>query len=141
MRFKREASPIRIKGADADAAAKAAGGGGGGGGGGAYGGLGCGAVGAGQRGWTAVKPWPLASLVDEFRSQAHLQVDLAEEEQHPGDEGAGGDPAAAAALLNLTADFRECAEWALDGHCRRVPAFMQAHCGFFCQLENAWGSG
>jgi len=114
--FKREASPIRVKGA--------VGGGGGGGGkeGGTpaagYGGDGCAAAAWGSACWTAVKPWPLRALLAEF---ARLE---------PGSASAAG---VAGGGVALTADYRECEEWALDGHCARLPAFMQERCGFFCR--------
>ena len=90
--FKREASPIRIKGKEAYAN---------------------GATYDGHTNqtdrqsnsevhqWTAIKPWRLNALASKTRD-------------------------------NGMADFRECEEWALDGHCTKLPGFMQKHCDFFC---------
>ena len=94
--FKREASPIRIKGMEAS-----------------DGGASYYAQPQGQQQqqqqrhgdpqqwqWTAIKPWRLA-------------------------DGANGAAAE-------SADYRECEEWALDGHCGKLPVFMQSHCALFC---------
>jgi len=112
--FKREASPIRVKGmvgSGGDGTAETAG----------YGGDGCAATAWGSACWTAIKPWPMRALLNEF---AQFEPSRATTSTRAGGGGAG---------VELTADYRECEEWALDGHCSRLPAFMNAHCGFFCR--------
>jgi hypothetical protein len=121
--FKREASPIRVKGlvgSGGDGTTDTAG----------YGGDGCAASAWGSACWTAIKPWPMHALLNEF---AHFEppaaspVDTATKD-HDAFESGGGSRG-----VELTADYRECEEWALDGHCARLPAFMNRNCGFFCR--------
>lgn len=127
VNFKREASPIRVKGAVGGGAVGAGGEGGAPAAAAGYGGDGCAAAAWGSACWTAVKPWPLRALLHEFAT-LEPGATLAGR----GEANNGGDNGARAGVA-LTADYRECEEWALDGHCARLPAFMHAHCGFFCR--------
>jgi hypothetical protein len=121
VEFKREASPIRIKGsADAANAGPYGGGPNNGGGGG------------GLVRWTAVKPWPYQAMALEAMA-AEADGRILDER----DKSRSFQDTAAATAVG-TADFRECEEWALDGHCERLERFMDMHCNFFCRAEVGW---
>jgi hypothetical protein len=125
VEFKREASPIRIRGEDVGMAA------------GPYGGgiatghtiPEAGMAGVPQR-WTAIKPWPMSSLVDEW-------VRATNSGGNSGYENTGG-AVQQQQQQQFTANYRECEEWALDGHCNRLPVFMREQCSFFCREAAVW---
>lgn len=108
VEFKREASPIRIKGSMDNV-------------GGTYGMV---SSSNGIPRWTAVKPYPIKTLLAEW---------IRENEDNVPENG-NVDTVNGNASFLFTANYRECEEWALDGHCDKLTAFMHEHCSFFCRV-------
>jgi hypothetical protein len=108
VEFKREASPIRIKGnMDVNT--------------GTYGVV---SQSNGIPRWTAVKPFPLKTLLNEW---------VRENTNSNNDNSSDDDTDGQSLASSFTTNFRECEEWALDGQCNRLNHFMNEHCNFFCR--------